>query len=242
MSNYVLVLPDELYHHGIKGQKWGVRRFQYADGSLTKAGWARYGYGTKTSQKANYKIDKDFKKYHEAHKKRVDANKRGDDKGERDEKEIRSTSKKLASTIQKQLNDIDQFKATSDHARGVVNERLSAVNKKLKKLSNKEQTDKVKAKVEKLQRKKQFEEDSLVNIEERKKDATILGKSLVDEYSSMGFDISSRTRERTVSIGRQAAAYAIAGIPGVLIYEHGSIAKGHANTREGTQYKVRYNH
>ncbi len=29
-------------HHGIKGQKWGVRRFQNADGSLTKAGKERY--------------------------------------------------------------------------------------------------------------------------------------------------------------------------------------------------------
>ena len=26
----------ELYHHGIKGQKWGVRRFQNKDGSLTR--------------------------------------------------------------------------------------------------------------------------------------------------------------------------------------------------------------
>ena len=34
----------ELYHHGIKGQKWGVRRFQNADGSLTNAGRERY-YG-----------------------------------------------------------------------------------------------------------------------------------------------------------------------------------------------------
>jgi len=34
---------DELYHHGIKGQKWGVRRFQNPDGSLTPAGRERYG-------------------------------------------------------------------------------------------------------------------------------------------------------------------------------------------------------
>lgn len=33
---------NTLKHHGIKGQKWGVRRFQNPDGSYTRKGKARY--------------------------------------------------------------------------------------------------------------------------------------------------------------------------------------------------------
>lgn len=38
----MITLSNELQHHGIKGQKWGVRRFQNADGSLTAEGKKRY--------------------------------------------------------------------------------------------------------------------------------------------------------------------------------------------------------
>ena len=40
MSYYIV--SNELYHHGILGQKWGVRRYQNPDGSLTEAGKKRY--------------------------------------------------------------------------------------------------------------------------------------------------------------------------------------------------------
>lgn len=33
----------ELYHHGVVGMKWGIRRYQNKDGSLTNAGKRRYG-------------------------------------------------------------------------------------------------------------------------------------------------------------------------------------------------------
>lgn len=42
---------NELQHWGIKGQKWGVRRFQNEDGSLTAEGRKRYGKGSETEAK-----------------------------------------------------------------------------------------------------------------------------------------------------------------------------------------------
>lgn len=41
MHYYAINRSSFLFHHGIKGQKWGVRRFQNADGSLTSEGKSR---------------------------------------------------------------------------------------------------------------------------------------------------------------------------------------------------------
>ena len=59
-----------LYHHGIEGQRWGIRRYQNKDGSLTKAGEKRYGttenleriHGDRPRDKSKKEIKKEYKR------------------------------------------------------------------------------------------------------------------------------------------------------------------------------------
>lgn len=54
MSNYAII-DGELYHHGVKGMRWGVRRYQNEDGTLTAAGKRRQA---KSDRKASIKRGK----------------------------------------------------------------------------------------------------------------------------------------------------------------------------------------
>ena len=50
-----MIYESELYHHGIKGMRWGVRRYQNMDGSLTSRGGQRYeSDGSKSNPYARF--------------------------------------------------------------------------------------------------------------------------------------------------------------------------------------------
>lgn len=50
-------MENELYHHGVRGMKWGIRRYQNKDGSLTNAG--------KKRRKQSPELHDDYKKVHD---------------------------------------------------------------------------------------------------------------------------------------------------------------------------------
>ena len=56
-------MDSYIYHHGIKGQKWGIRRFQNKDGSLTTAGKKRYSDNSENVERASKEYTKSRKAY-----------------------------------------------------------------------------------------------------------------------------------------------------------------------------------
>lgn len=132
-----------LVHHGIIGQRWGIRRYQNKDGSLTSEGKAKYikengkykrtinnalikdaysvGFVDKVNQRAKNKTNKKLKKY-EVKKENKNTNKY-DDKINKLQKRLNQYVKDI-DTDKKILNKI-----LNDEHLNISNRKVSQINK-----------------------------------------------------------------------------------------------------------------
>lgn len=183
---------DELQHHGIKGQRWGIRRFQTKDGALTKAGQKRYNKEMdklKAEKKKLRNEERTKKKLAKLDEMKSDVEKMK--KGADDDKPVETPEQKrerlLKSTNPKELYENRDLLSTFE-----LNERINRIDTEAR-LQGKIVEDKKQTGMDYVNDKMQSTKRTLDN-------ATNLYKSIDNAYNSVANSAIGKTLAKQLGL------------------------------------------
>lgn len=137
---------EELQHHGVKGMRWGVRRYQNEDGSYTSIGKARYiknSYGKDPMQKEGVAkkksindmtddellkdnrrraLESQYKKNHQAPKSKVQSAKEAVDQTQKAVTQMRDLYRQMEAA-RRRTTPVDLSQYSDDELRKAINRK-----------------------------------------------------------------------------------------------------------------------
>lgn len=127
MNEFVSSYYAELYHHGVKGMKWGVRRYQNADGSLTPAGKKRAKRDADKLKKAVGKTFDTYDAYRKSQSKHYVVDEHGANSYGPDGKPRFDTSRGIEIYDQQKLNIANKYSDKLDKLESAMRKRYDSV-------------------------------------------------------------------------------------------------------------------
>lgn len=201
---------SDITHHGIKGMKWGVRRYRNADGSLTPAGKKRNIINDYKSIGASKKIQRQHGYETLRESKLVDKTSKALERLETNNNDSKYTNKQRAKDYDIAIRGMNTLKGNAVTRSYYDRDQITSNENKIKKIENKNPSKKTQAKIKQLTMDNELMELSIMEAAEKYEKYNDTVTQLINRMSQ-DKTVVYTTRHRIQSMTGDDIGYQLSG-------------------------------